>query len=340
MSGNSGAQSSDHIIYRGEILKKAVFDVQPVRESLVDSIIPKKSTTMFFAPDGAGKSTVILQKIIEASNALDVFGGFAAHKPVRTILALTERPKEEAFERIKLMSPLINLNWENIIIEDTFRGLDLMVPSDYKTFIDKALYLAEDFNDIGGLDYFFVDTIYGTVSEGLSGEKSCGQVNKMLRRIQAETGCAAAYTHHTNRGVRNKKTNEREKEDMYGNRFLSANCTGVFHLTRAEGGSLIEKKKDSLECLADKIELKFDPETYISIMNLKHSTKFAFQKIESFIHDRFKLKKEFTFDQILKETGVSVSYLRDQLSVHLKSGKVINLKPLGEKALYKPMRDF
>lgn len=322
------------VIYTGETLKNAVFETREVRESLIESLIPKKSTTMFFAPDGVGKSTLILQKILEASSGTDVFGGLKS-KPINTILLLTERPKEEVFERIQYMSKVITINWDGVILDDEVRGMDLISGMDYAAFLERVLFLSKQFEGRGGTDYVFIDTLYGTVAEGLANEKACGQVNKLLRRIQAVLGCACGYTHHTNRGQRNKKSGVREAEDMYGNRSLSANCTGVYHITKTDSGTLLTKKKDSLECLADRIDLTFDKETYVSLIREDQSSKYTYELVEGFIKDSYKLKRDFHFHQIQTATRVSTSYLRARLSGYLKAEKIVNLKPLGEKALYR-----
>lgn len=335
INGNSDGR----IIYTGEKLKSSVFEVKETREFLIQSLIAKKSTTMIFAPDGIGKSTILLQILLEGSNGSDVFGGLKS-RPINSILMLTERPKEETFERIQYMNSSIDIGWDRIIVSDDVLGLDLVINDDYNTFLRTILELSKQYDDKGGTDCVWIDTMYGAVSDGLSNEKACGQVNKLLRKLQATLGCACVYTHHTNRGQRNKRTGQREAEDMYGNRALSSNCTGIFHLTKTENGTMLEKKKDSLAALINKIDLRFDPETYMSLMAIEQSTKFAFQKIETYLNDCFKLKKDFSFNDILSKTGVSVSYLRDQISVHLKSGKIINRKPLGQKALYAVLRDF
>lgn len=322
----------EEIVFTGDALKKAVFEVQEVREQLIESLVPKKSTTMFFAPDGIGKSTIILQSILESSSGTDVFGGLRS-RPMNTILLLTERPKEEAFERIRYMHRILKIEWENLIVDDTVRGYDLCSNVDYSNFLERILFLSKVFEKRGGTDYVFIDTLYGTVSEGLSSEKAVGQVNKLLRRLQSTLGNANGYTHHSNRGIRNK-TGKRIAEDMYGNRSLSSNCTGIFHITKTKNGTKLENKKDSLECLIKEINLKFDMETYLSFMQVDKTTKFLNQKIEDFLKICYDNNKTFSLDFLKEQTGGSISYLRGILAKKVERGQVINLKAIGEKALY------
>lgn len=327
----------DTVVYTGEILKEAVIQVRHTRDMWVEGLIPHKSNTMIFAPDGAGKSVVLIQALLEGSGGVDVFGGMKS-KPFNSIVYMTERPKEETFERMQYMMAGLKIDWERIIVDDTVRGLDVCSPADFETLLKKAARHALYFQNKGGVNVIAFDTLYGIAPAGLSSETSVGQVNRLLRKLQAAFDCSTVFTHHTNRGARNAKTNKREGEDMYGNRSLSANCTGIFHLTQTETGTSFEKKKDTLACLSDTLQLKFDPETYLSRIPLEQSTKYRYQKICEYFKRHFQAQKEFTFNQILEDTEVSYSYLRNQLSVHLKDGVIENCKPLGQKALYRVLR--
>lgn len=152
--------------------------------------------------------------------------------------------------------------------------------------------------------------------------------------------CALIYTHHANRGSKNPETGKREHMDMYGNRFISANVTGVFKIIQTETGTIFKKEKDSWSCLVPQINLTFNPENYISSVDENSSTINLSEKMESFILAQFRLKKDFYYDKFKKDCGVSDSHARDTLSGHLKSGRIINCNPKGKKALYKILREF
>lgn len=328
-----------HTVYTGEVLKKAVFEIRESRPFYIQSLIPEKSTTMFYAPDGEGKSMVLLQAILEAtSDKNSVFGGFPIQRPLRSIIIMTERPKEESLERIKLMSSVIDINWDNIIIEDGLRGLNILKDSDQDYFIQKIAEITASFYDRGGTDILLMDTIYGLVSKGLATEEGAGCVNTTLRRLQARLNCAIVYSHHSNRGQKNKDSGKREGEDMYGSRFLSANCTGVFKIKKTEKGTVFTREKDTLSCLAKTFDLTYDHESNLSIIDESQSFKSFNGKIDGFIKDCFKLKRDFTFEQLHAAGGCTPSHIRDRLSGHLKTGSLINLKDRGQKALYRVIR--
>ena len=125
---------------------------------------------------------------------------------------------------------------------------------------------------------------------------------------------------------------------MYGSRFLSANCTGVFRIVNTHIGTDIIQEKDSLQCLTKKISLTFNDETYVSLMNLDDSIVTKAEKIKQFIRNCYTLKKDFTSTELDKETGVMPGYRRIQVSIQVDEGVLINLKPKGGEGLYRVLR--
>lgn len=321
-------------ICTGEILKELVGKQSAVHECYISALIPKLSIIQFYAPDGIGKSTILTQIAVQSTSGSPVFGGFPCEKPLRVLLLPTERPKEETFERIKLMMPHCSIHWENLAVEEML-GYDVLNYKMREDFIKKVI----DFDRVFNPDIIILDPIYAMVSKDLNNE-TAGSINTVLLRIQAITKKTIAYTHHANRGIKNKDTGVREHEDMYGGRFLSAKCTGVFKIKESEGGTVLLKEKDSYRCLADKITLKFDKETYLSHVDASQTIESGLVRIESFIRQSRHLKKDFYFEDLLREGGVSTSLTRLHLGNHLKSGSIINLKPQGVKALYRIIRDI
>lgn len=316
-------------IVSGEKLKAEILSTHDTRESLIESLIPKLSITQFYAPDGIGKSTLVTQLACEASSGQVVFGGFQCSKPLRIIYIPTERPKVETYERIKLMMNHIQINFDNLAVQEML-GYDLLNNESRAEFLGKIV----KFDKVFGPDLFIFDPIYSLISRDID-KSTVGPINTALLLIQMKTKKAISYTHHANRGQRNKDTGERQAEDMYGGRFLSAKCTGVFKVSHSEHGTIIKMEKDSYRCLAHEINLNFDEETYLSTMMLNQSSQSSRERMNAFIDHCLKISKTFTFAEILSEARVSTSLIREYLGGEVKKGKIINLKPIGSKALYK-----
>ena len=330
--------AEENNFYCGENLHKAVFETPAERKFNIHSLEPEHTITMWYAADGVGKSTLLLQKALELASGLNVFGGFPTKENANVIYVMTERHRYEAFERIQKMSQLYNFKWENFAITDQLQGFNILIQNDFMRFVEGILKISKVFEDRGGVAEVNIDPIYAIVPRGLTGEEGSGAVTQLCRRLQSELGCSVHFTHHSNRGVKDLDTGKRGKEDMYGSRFLSANCTGVFRIVNTHIGTDIIQEKDSLQCLTKKISLTFNDETYVSLMNLDDSIVTKAEKIKQFIRNCYTLKKDFTSTELDKETGVMPGYRRIQVSIQVDEGVLINLKPKGGEGLYRVLR--
>ena len=319
----------------GRELEKAITEAEDSTEELVHGIIASGSVTQFFAGDGEGKSTLLIQAELEASLGIEVFSEHEVARPLRILHIQTERPPREAYNRLKLMVQRMRVpvNMDNFYFEAGLQGLDISHREDRETIIRHLLEVKTEFGEI---DWVHIDPIYAWTSGDLSTATGCGEVNDMIRRIQTNVCTTISYNHHPNRGVRDKTTGKRMGEDMYGNRFLSANCTGIFHIKgRANGGgSTWTRKKDSWGCLAKKIDLVYDPHFYMSYVDGSNAFSSKLDRINSFLKVCKMKGKSFTFDQFCRENNVSTTYGRVQMSVQVKSGRVKVTNPHDKRYLY------
>lgn len=326
--------------YTGSYLKEEVFKAPEEREFFADHFITKHSSNMYYAPDGIGKSTLLLQMSIEGASGYPVFGEFKVKEPLKIIHIMTERHIYEAFERIIAMSKNIEINWENIFITDKLQGINILNERELISLTDKICFI----NDLvflkrGSADLVNADPIYAWLTRGLVNEEGANAVANLQRRIKSRIGASFSYSHHTNRGQRNRETGKRENEDMYGGRFLSANCTAVYSIFPTDKGTKLKNEKDTLKCLHKGFYLEYDPETYISKVTPEFSLNNKEGQFKSFINNCFHAKKRFTFDDVLTSLLVSHSYSRGLISREVSNGTIKNVNSNGIKALYEVLRE-
>lgn len=321
----------------GEALKTDICKASEAVPMLIEGLIPKQSTTQFFAADGIGKSILILNAMAQASSGSPVFGDLELEKPIKCMFFMAERPKIEAYQRLKVMMQKIDINWDNFYLETDLQGFDLIDQNQRVSLTTQIIQRAKEF---GNPDWIHIDPIYAWVSGELTGEKGASAINYLLRRTQKETEAAISYNHHSNRGVRNRETNKRESEDMYGGRFLSANCTGIFHIKGRDDkkGSIFEQVKDSYSCLHKKIKLTYDPQFCVSYANDSEAKMQKKDKIKYFLKHYLSIDKEFSFDTFCEENQLSTAYGRIQLSRHLENGNIIIVNSKSRKNLHKVVR--
>lgn len=324
------------LFYVGNYLHKAVFETPDERKFLINGLIPEHSITMFYAPDGHGKSTVLLQAGLESASGQAVFGGLSVERPLKIFYIMAERHRYEAFERIKLMSNFIELIWENFLLTDKLQGYNLLQEKDFKSFIEKILYISKGAWPQNP-DLIIIDPIYALIPKGLVSEEGSGAINNLCRRLQSELHCAITYSHHANRGIKSEN-GERTGMDMYGSRFLSANCTGVFKIMKSPQGTNFTCEKDSLSCLIKKISLQYNPECHSSLMDPKQMTTTKIEKFKQYVNNCFTLQKTISFADLESETALFHSNIRQQVAQQVKAGVLINLKPKGTIGLYKVLK--
>src|SRR3990167_4331686 len=81
---------------------------------------------MMSADPGAGKSTITAQAIAQMSCGLPVFGCLHVPRPIKCYYLSFERGREEILERLKVMQDIIPMDFNNIFINDTFIGFNVL----------------------------------------------------------------------------------------------------------------------------------------------------------------------------------------------------------------------
>lgn len=317
----------------GKALEEAIKSTGDEIELLVDGLIAKQSVTQFFAGDGIGKSTLILQAELEASAGVPVYGEYEVKKPLRVLHIQTERHPIEAYQRMVMMMQKIPVNFDNFYFEFTLQGYDLTIMQDRLAIMDKLKAVREEFGEI---DWCHIDPIYAWISKDMTGDAGAGCINDMIRKIQKDVCQTVSYNHHPNRGIKDKDTGERTGEDMYGNRFISANCTGVFHIKgkKDKTGTIWENNKDSYSCLTRKFELEYEPQHYMSYVDAEKTFVSKADRMLSFIKVCKAKNKAFSFEDLMTQTNVSTAYARRQISRYIEIGHISVSNPSDKKYLY------
>lgn len=321
----------------GEELRKAVVDCKETIEMKIDGFLSDNSINQYFAGDGIGKSVLILNGQLEASSGMPVFGSLECKKPLKCMFFQLERSPYELRQRAKLMMPKLDINWDNFYHEADLQGYDLFIPEQRAVFTQEVIKRAKEF---GEPDWIHFDPAYSIVSQELTGERGSNALNFMLKAVQAETNAAVSYCHHTNRGIKDADTGERKGEDMYGGRFLKANCTAIWHIKERSDkkGTVFHKVKDSFSCLHKEIKLTFDAQFFTSSTSEADSKMPKKDKVSYFLRHCLANNKVFDFETFCEENDLSTSYGRGQMSRHMELGNIIFHNHSGKKSLYKVSR--
>jgi RecA-family ATPase len=318
----------------GNALLEAINSSGEDVEMLIEGILASQSTTQFFAGDGLGKSTLLLQMELQASAGVPIFGEYEVKRPLKVVHIQTERSPREAYQRMIMMMQKIPVNFDNFYFESTLQGFDIGNLKDREAITERLQWVRDEFG--GVIDWIHIDPIYAWTSKDLSGSDGAGSMNDMLRKIQKDVCQTVSYNHHPNRGVRDQATGKRGNEDMYGNRFISANCTGVFqiHPKPGGGGTIWNRIKDSYSCLTQKIELEYEAQHYMSYVDTQKSFATKTDRMVSFLKVCKSKKKVFSFEEFMAENDVSTAYARRQISRYMELGFISVSKINGKKHLY------
>lgn len=334
ITGNWRAKDHEETapIYHGDKLREAIDKALDERTPLIEGFLYEHGVTMVYADDGLGKSTVILNLIVEASAGLPAFKGLPCPKPLNTIWICAERPLDEPFERIKLMEQSVKPNLNNLVFDKEIQGMDLMSKDGVGKFMLRLTELESVFEN-GHVDIVVIDPIYALGGD-LSNAKDIHNINNILRTIQKRFECAIIYTHHTNRGSRAKDTGERVDGDMYGSRFLSANVTGAFHIKKTEDGVDLINKKNTYGNLLKNIPLIYDESTQTLSISEDAEDFNKRDKILLFLRKKHAERKEFALREIANQLKVSDAYIRKTINPFIKTCHIINKNCKGRKASY------
>ena len=319
--------------YCGEVLDRAINEVQYERKPLIDNFLYEKSALMLYADDGSGKSALCLQTCLQATvGGSKLFGEFDIPKACKVLYFQMERHPDESFERIKHLRQVIPFDNNNFIISVSLQGINLQEPEGFMIAMQRVEeIIGKHFTP----DIIAIDPIYPLVMDDLSTASACNAVTNFFRTLQLRTNATILATTHTNRGVRDKETHQRVGKDMYGSRFLSAFFTGSYHVEiKPDGeGTKFKLDKNSQRNLEKKFGLIYDAASYCSWIE-KDGNLTKKDKLDNFINTCKMTKKEFSFADMKAISDLSDSALRGYLSGHLKDKLKIVHKASRGKVIY------
>jgi len=318
-------------IFHGDKLREAINKALDERTPLIEGFLYEGGVNQIFADDGLGKSTVLLNAMVEASAGLPIFRGLPCPKPLNVIWHCAERPLDEPFERIKLMSESVNPDLNRMVFDKELQGMDLMTKEGVADFMVRMQDLVSVF-DNGRVNIVVIDPIYAITGGDLSNPKDVHIINSLIRRIQNRFECAVIYTHHSNRGVMHD--GKRTEGDMYGNRFLSANVTGQYHIKKTDDGVDMNCKKNTYGNLLQHIPLIYDEMTQTLSISKESEDFNKRDKILIFLRKKHCERREFLLREIANQLKVSDAYIRKTINPFIKTGHIVNRSGKGSKGLY------
>jgi RecA-family ATPase len=292
----------------GDKLLEAIKSSKDQRTPLVDGLLYDKTILMVAAPAGVGKSTISTQIAIEMAAGLPVFGGFKTTRPLKVLYCQTERPILEFLERAEVVSRTHPIVKENLVVTDSYKILNMLKEEHVATIIKCIL------RDCPNPDIIFFDPIYPMVSGGLSKDEPASAFCRAMSLIQKYTGASLYLNHHTVKPTQDRDGFVVEKDDaFYGSVWLKALVTGSYNIkeTKDKTGVTLSRKKDNYNCLHRTIKLEYDPST--ELCHILTDGLDPQDKYQNFLSSKQVDMKEFTFNEVLAETGFSSRYLRGLL---------------------------
>ena len=326
---------SSHPTYYGKLLEEAINVVSPERKPLIENFLYEKSALLLYADDGVGKSVLTLQACLQSTvKESMVFGEFYVPEARNILYFQLERHPDESFERMRHLQNSIPFDKNRFALSVGLQGVNLQ---DSLSRREAIITVESIIKEIGfNPDIIAFDPIYTLVPEDLSTAPAVNAVTSFFRVIQLATNSTILATSHTNRGIRDQKTGKRLGKDMYGNRFLSAFFTASYHIEAKEdgAGSIFILDKNSQKNMEKKFGLNYDASCYRSWIDTqgKYTKK---DKLDNFLKTCKKLDKEFSFQDMQRESGLSDSPLRAYLAGYLKDIVKETSKLSYGKMLYK-----
>lgn len=318
----------------GETLKQRLLDQEEQAKPLVDGLLYENSIILISADPGLGKSTLIANMIAQMSSGLPVFGGLIVPRPLKCYYIPFERGEHEVLERLKHMEKVIPFTHSNLFI---FSNKNCPTPNLLDSR-DQDFIMASIEQDCKKPDVVIYDPIYACVNGGLSDETRVSIFTRFNTRLMKYFGCATWLNHHTVKTSYDRDGNAIEKEDpFYGSQFLKAHCTGAYYVkaNQRSEGTIFIKKKDSHSNLIDKIPLRYEHETYTSVLDGVSLDASAKDKVLAAIRTFKGLNKPFTFSDLKGcVIGVSNSRLRQLLCTPQIASMLEKSKSPGASTLY------
>lgn len=335
----------DLLCYHGQDFEDLLKRTKEERKLLIEGFMPEKSMIMGYATDGLGKSTLCLEQALESSNGMKVFGALEVERPINHIYILAERDVSEPAERALAMSRKLNFKYDNFAITDKLQGFNLQNEKHHKPALDIIRRIADNKFKGRQIDVIDYDPIYALCGGKLKEDEDISTLRGFLLGVQREFGNSSFILHHENRGTYDVKSKKRVGQDFYGNKFISAMCQGVFHITGKEDatGTIFTKQKDTYRCLLDEIPLTFDGEHLLSFMDESHSPDTKKILAIKFINKCYDDNQKFDVNGLVKVMGninsakkfiLFYSSINPNGSTNPIPAKIKNCNPLGQKALY------
>jgi hypothetical protein len=308
-------------------------------EMIVDGLIAANSLNMWYANDGLGKSCLALESALEQAHNLPVFGHLDIVGGRKNIVYVVgERHQNEPLQRIKIMSEKYKMDFKNFHITGKFQGYNLANEKNHLICLGILNDIAN--GQFGGkIDHIYFDPLNALCTGDMKEDVVVASIRMFLSLVMNRFGCAVTFTHHENRGQRNKK-GKREGMDFYGNKFLSTMSTSVIHIKEKHKGTIFVKEKDSYQCIYSPIPLNFDSEFFLSIMDEEHTPVTKTTTILKHINELFVLGKTFTKHDLEKFTegidmDVTPSLFNKIILAQVHAKKIVNLKAKGANATYR-----
>ena len=321
----------DNGIWTGAKLKALVDSPLPIRNPLIENFLYERTVMMTYASSGVGKSTICLCACLQASAGVPVFGCFKVPRPLKIYYVLGERDVTEPAERMQLMKKVININYNNIIIDEEAIGRNMLEKSSEIWMIRRIKEAMPD------VDLIVFDPIYSLASGGLSSPEKATAFAQFSSRVQR--GCNKCSIWHNNHTVKSLyeiiEGSKQAKTDPYmGSELLKAHVNVMYHIQQKDDLVQFDKKKDSHNNAQSHIKLRFDIESYTLEAISKESTTVN-DRLNLFLDQCKRDNKTFTFDHYyVFIKPVVPSYAQKLLGITLRKGLIINLSPAFTKALY------
>jgi len=284
---------------------------------------------MHTAATGSGKSTLLMQIALELSMGLPLFSYLEVKRPQRVYNLIRERPVMEAKERLNKMKEVIGYDKTRICLDPFTQGFKLY---DRKLW-DFLLLRFSKFKP----DVMIIDPIYAD-NPGLSKEEIATDFNAFINKLIAELGCFVYLGHHPTKTQYGNDGAEVDKEDpFFGSSYLKNAVTGGYYVKTNNTGTVWKCTKDTHSTLLKKLELQFDPRTFVSkILSESMPTK---DRLRIFLRRMRHLNKTFNIDDVEREVDLCKRTAYAQPALPEFSELVTNLNPLGTKGCYKVCKD-
>ena len=318
--------------YTGEKLKERITNLSTMRKAYIENFLYEQSVLMLAGDPGVGKSSLALQISVQLASGVSVFGGLVVQQPRKVYYLMGERPVEEACERLRAMSQVFEICYDNLLLDPSCQGINLLKP-------DNAQWLFERIKGSRfALDVLVMDPCYTFVAGGLASDIQASAFVRFSASIQAFFSCSLILVHHNNRGSRNE-SGTRVGGDVYGNQWLIAHPSGIYSISKTQDGTHFEVRKDNYGNLIKGFSLEFDPESFLSSIPENDSNMQGKDRVSAFLNKCKIDGTVFTIKEMMAKTQLSHAYLHGLISEALSNGTVQMVKSWKNKRFYKCLQN-